>query len=596
MRAPIRRSLATLIVLAAATAAEAAVVTRGPYLQMPSQTGMVVRWRTDVPTTSRVSYGDSPSAEFETVDDPTLTTEHVVPVTGLTAGTTAYYSVGEIGAPLAGGDLDHWFRTSPPAGSAAPYRIWSIGDAGFTGANLNAVRDAYAAFNGDSSADLFVLLGDNGYLQATDAQYQTAVFDTHAAMLRTTPVWSVFGNHEAISSNTLTQIGPYFDLFTFPTGAEIGGTPSGTESYFSFDYGNTHFIVLDSEQAPTSPSTPMLTWLTADLAAAVLDDPTWIIAIWHRPPYTRGLFHNSDTETNEINMRQYVLPILDSYGVDLVLNGHSHNYERSYLLDGHYGLAATFNSSFQVDPGDGDPAGDGAYRKDDTAPTANSGAVYVVNGSGSEVRNTTLDHPAMVRNLLELGSLVIDVDDTTLTAQFLTSTGAVHDTFRIVKGLACPPTPAAGCGSAPKGKLLLGDNADPTKDKWKWKWKGGTLDAGDLGDPAAQTDLAVCVYDASGALAGGTIPHGSTGWTAKPTSLSYKDDTAGLHGIGKMKLGFNSGLILAKAKGGNAGVPTLPATLPLRAQLINLDSGTCWESVFATAKTNTSKKVVAAIP
>lgn len=596
MRAPIRRILAILIALAVGSAAQAAVVTRGPYLQMPSPSGMVVRWRTDVPTTSRVTYGDAPTALFETADDPTLTTEHAVALTGLTAGTTAYYAVGEIGLPLAGGDADHYLRTAPPTGSHAPFRIWSIGDAGFTGPGLDAVRDAFATYNGGSATDLFLLLGDNAYVSATDAQYQAAVFDEHAAMLRTTPVWSVFGNHEILSSNPLTQTGPYFTMFTFPTAAELGGVASGTEAYYSFDYGNTHVIVLDSEEAPTSASTPMLTWLTADLQAAVLQNPTWIIAAWHRPPYSKGLLHDSDTETGEIRMRQFVLPILDAYGVDVVFNGHSHNYERSYLLDGHYGLSSTFNASFQVDPGDGDPDGDGAYRKDDTGPAPHSGTVYVVNGSGSEVRTTTLNHPAMVRGLLELGSVVLDVDDTTLTARFLTSTGLIHDAFRIEKGLTCAPSPAVGCATAPKSKLLLADNADPTKDKWLWKWKGGTLNAGDVGDPTAQADLAVCVYDASGALVGGTIPHGTAGWTAKPTSLGYKDATSALHGLNKMTLKFSAGLILAKAKGANAAVPTLPAATPLTAQLVNLDTGACWESVFATAKTNTTKKVVAVSP
>jgi hypothetical protein len=295
-------------------------------------------------------------------------------------------------------------------------------------------------------------------------------------------------------------------------------------------------------------------------------------------------------------MRTYVLPILDTYGVDVVFNGHSHNYERSYFIDGHYGLSGTFNDSFKVDLGDGDPAGDGAYRKVDVGPGPHTGTVYVVNGSGSEVRMTTLNHPAMIRGLLELGSVVLDIDDTTLTAQFLTSTGAIHDAFRIVKGLTCPATPAPGCATAPKGKLLLVNNADPNKDKWKWKWKGGALAAPDIGDPTDQVDLAVCIYDATGALVGGTIPHGTAGWTAKPTSLTYKDDTAVLHGLAKMTLKFSSGLILAKAKGANAGVPTLPVTAPLRAQLVNLDSGACWESMFATAKKNTTKKVIAVTP
>jgi len=442
MRHAIGRGLAALILLLAVGRADAAVVTRGPYLQMPGTTSIVVRWRTDVATTSQVAYGAAPGSLTQSVDDPTLTTEHVVALGGLSPDTTYFYSVGEIGVPIVGDDGNHYLRTGPPTGTAQPMRIWTIGDAGYTGANLNAVRDAFATFNGSSSADLLLLLGDNGYTTGTDAQYQTAVFDTHQAMLRTTPVWSVVGNHEAFSSNSTTQVGPYFDMFSFPTAGQVGGVASGSESYFAFDYGNVHFIALDSEQAPAAPGTAMLTWLEADLQAAVLQDPDWIVALWHKPPYSKGLFHDSDVETAEINMRQFVLPVLETYGVDLVLCGHSHNYERSFLLDGHHGLSATFDSSHQVDPGDGDPAGDGAYRKAAPGPTANAGAVYVVNGSGSEVRNTTLNHPAMVRGLLELGSVVLDIDGATLTARFLTSTGLIHDSFRIVKGTACAPAPA----------------------------------------------------------------------------------------------------------------------------------------------------------
>ena len=57
-----------------------------------------------------------------------------------------------------------------------------------------------------------------------------------------------------------------------------------------------------------------------------------MIAYWHQPPYTKGT-HDSDTEIMCIEMRQNIMPILEQYGVDLVLNGHSHGYERSYLID-----------------------------------------------------------------------------------------------------------------------------------------------------------------------------------------------------------------------------------------------------------------------
>ena len=106
-----------------------------------------------------------------------------------------------------------------------------------------------------------------------------------------------------------------------------------------------------------------------------------------------------------------------------------------------------------------------------------------MNGSGSEVRITTLNHPAMVIGLLELGSLVIDVDGDTLTARFLNSSAQVNDTFRIVKGTTCPPSPRPAARPGPKGKLVMKNSADPTKDKWIWKWKDGAIDAADLGDP-----------------------------------------------------------------------------------------------------------------
>jgi predicted phosphodiesterase len=598
MRTTIARSLgmAALLLLLGVRVLPAAMVTRGPYLQTPTPASMVVRWRTDTLTSSRVDYGAAPGSLGQSASDPLPTTEHVVTVSTLAPDTRYYYAVGSALGALVGDDADHFFSTAPTPGTPKPLRLWAIGDAGFTGADLDAVRDAYATFNGSSIADLFLLLGDNAYTIATDAQYQAAVFDEHAVMLRTTPVYSVFGNHEGFSSNSVTQIGPYFDMFSFPMAGEAGGVASGTEAYFSFDYANLHFIVLDSEQAPTSSSTPMLTWLVSDLQSTTAD---WVVAMWHRPAYSKGLLHNSDVETNEINMRQFAVPILESYGVDLVLAGHSHNYERSYLLDGHYGLSSTFSEANKVDPGDGDPAGAGTYRKNALGPIAHSGAVFVVNGSGSEVRTTTLNHPAMLVGLLELGSLVVDVEDNVLTARFLNSAAQVKDTFRIEKGTACAVTPAAGCAAAPKGRISIEHGSDPSKDKWSWRWQGATVAANDVGTPAEQTDVAVCVYDADGVLVGGSVPHGASAWRASGSGARYSDPTLARHGFKKIKIRFGAGgkgRLEAKARGAAAGVPTLPATFPLTAQLVNLDSGACWESVFSTAKRNETGRVSAAIP
>jgi acid phosphatase type 7 len=159
-----------------------------------------------------------------------------------------------------------------------------------------------------------------------------------------------------------------------PRNGQAGGVASGTEAYYAFDYANVHFIVLDSMDSSRAPGDPMLTWLHDDLAATGQE---WVIAIWHHPPYSKGS-HNSDNAADSggrmIDMRETVLPILEAGGVDVVLTGHSHNYERSYLLDGAYGYGTSPNfatPSFNtlladgriLDAGDGNPSGNGAYQK-----------------------------------------------------------------------------------------------------------------------------------------------------------------------------------------------------------------------------------------
>lgn len=603
---PTRRHLmlSTLLgVLLLAGGAHAQTVTRGPYLQIPTPNGIIVRWRTDVPTDSRVSIGAAPGALSTSFDDATSTTEHVVQVSGLTPDTRYYYAIGTTSGPLTGDDANTYFNTPPVPGTVRPIRAWVIGDAGFAGANLNAVRDAYTTFNGGADTDLFLLLGDNAYILATDSDYQNAVFNAHAPLLRKVAPWPTFGNHEGFSSNSITETGPYFQMFTLPKAGEAGGVPSGTEAYYSFDFANVHFIVLDGNSSSTAPAGAMMTWLEADLQATTAD---WLIAFWHHPPYSKGLLHDSDLEAREIEMREKVVPVLEDYGVDLVLNGHSHNYERSYLLDGHYGFSSTLDPFTMVlDAGDGDPAGDGIYRKPSVGPAAHEGAVYVVAGSSSEVRNATLNHPAMKVGLLQLGSLVLDIDANRLTGSFLNSTGAITDTFTIEKGApACPPAPRAGCTAATKSQLTLRDLGDDARDRAIWRWSGSGLGAAAVGDPAAQTDLAVCVYDQGGKLVGGGLRPGegqapTAGWKRAGAVLDYSDVLAASHGMSKLRVRPDAGAkgtVQVRGKGAALGAMALPATLPVTAQLVNVDSGACWDATFATASKNDATRFTARIP
>ena len=275
------------------------MVTRGPYLQQGTPTSVIVQWRTATATDSRVRYGDAPGNLTGIVDVAGSTTEHAATLTGLTPDTTYYYSIGTTAAVLAGDDAGHFFLTSPVAGTPKPTRIWVLGDSGTANANAQAVANAYANFTGSIHTDLWLMLGDNAYNSGTDSEYQAAVFDTYPGMLRTSVLWPTLGNHDGTSANSSTQTGPYYNIFTLPTSGEAGGLASGTEAYYSFDYGNIHFICLESHETDRSPDGAMLTWLQQDLADTVQE---WIIAFWHHPPYTKGS-HNSDTENQLIEMR-----------------------------------------------------------------------------------------------------------------------------------------------------------------------------------------------------------------------------------------------------------------------------------------------------
>lgn len=420
----------------------ASTLLRGPYLQSATPESMVVRWRTDLTEASVVTYGVERNQLTSIARAAGISTEHIVQLSGLKPGTKYFYRVGSVaGRPESGGEdgpagpVINTFTTPPIAGTSQPARVWVLGDPGTKNSTQIAVRDAYAKFAGSRPADLCLMLGDNAYPDGTDADYQKAVFEMYPGALSTMPLWPALGNHDARSANSITQSGVYYDIFTLPTRGQAGGTPSGTEAYYSFDYANIHFICLDSHDTDRSGEGAMAQWLKADLAATKRD---WIIAFFHHPTYTKGT-HDSDNDKDSAgrmnDMRQVFLPILEAGDVDLVLTGHSHVYERSFLIDGHYGKSDTFNAAAHVkQKGDGREGGDGVIRKPRTR-TAHAGEVSVVAGSSGHAseKPVPLNHPAMVVSLNEAGSVVLDINALRLDLVFINETGEKRDWFSIVK-------------------------------------------------------------------------------------------------------------------------------------------------------------------
>ncbi len=445
-------------------------VVRGPYLQMNNASGVTLRWRTDSPCDSIVRTGPDQGALNTATTDATVTTEHEMRVNGLLPDTKYFYSIGSTTNTFVGPDADLYFKTAPVPGTDRPMRVWLLGDSGTANGGQRAVRDAYYGSPTYKFNDLVLLLGDNAYNTGTDAEYQSALFDMYPAVLRQSPVWSCLGNHETAQVRTGVYPGvPYFDIFTFPTAAECGGYASGTERYFSWDFGNIHFISLDVQTNNATLRADMLAWLDNDLAA---NTRRWTIAVWHHPPYTRGS-HNSDTESQPTWARENLVPRLEDAGVDLVLTGHSHCYERSWFIDGFHTTPTLITNGTLIDSGNGRADSGGIYGKD---YGAHRGAVYIVAGSSGQATNWTSGstarfnpnpHPVMYLSELDLGSVILDISANRLDAKFINGAGVVDDYFTIEKGplvTVSTPVPNAAEYGPVSGQITLtrsGSTANP---------------------------------------------------------------------------------------------------------------------------------------
>lgn len=423
---------------------------RGPYLSLGTPTSVWVVWRNRGTTDPSVRFGSAPTALEQSVSEgdiiekrhglenkdlalhsaPDGVAQYEANISGLDPASTYYYAIYDGDRRIAGGDDLHYFRTSPEPGTTAPFRFWVVGDSG-TGTEMQATvhreMEKYTSRQ-KRPPDLFIHVGDVAYFNGTDDEFHFNFFGPYGRTLRNTVFWPAMGNHEGGTSSGPAATGPYFDNFVLPANGEAGGHPSGTEAYYSYDFGNAHFVVLNSYDEDRSPGGAMAAWLTADLQQTRAD---WIFAYWHHAPYTKGS-HDSDAEPELIEMRENFMPILEEGGVDMVFSGHSHIYERSMLIDKAY-ATPTIAEGVVVDDGDGDPDGDGPYRKNNGSHP-HEGTVVVVTGHGGITLNRLGTMPIMKRIIYpEHGSVLIDVEGHVASGIMLNSKGKLSDTFQVVK-------------------------------------------------------------------------------------------------------------------------------------------------------------------
>ncbi len=282
------------------SAAEPPHIIRGPYLQSLLDTSVVVMFTTSEPFAVEVRYGieDGPDRSIEGGNG---STEHRFRLEGLAPGKVHRYSIHSGERALT---EEFRFRTSPPPGDER-IRAVAIGDSG-TG---NEVQLAVAGVMEEMAPDIVLHVGDIDYEDDMDLTF----FRPYQRLLARSCFFPAQGNHDIFLL--------WGSLFVLP-----GLDPKRRGIFYSFDWGSAHFAVIDTERDFVDEP-EQLAWLAADLEAARARGIPWLILVFHRPLFTVGTYA---FDTGMPRMRDAILPIADRYGVELILSGHDHNYQRSH--------------------------------------------------------------------------------------------------------------------------------------------------------------------------------------------------------------------------------------------------------------------------
>jgi hypothetical protein len=307
----------------------AATLVRQPLLQQMTSTGVKIVWTTRELMSGAVQVRAGVAAPATYSAASTLFTaaatgttadyyQYVADVDGLQPSTAYSYTLQMNGADLTSG-TDR-FVTAPAPGTGTT-RFIAFGDSGIGSPEQYALARLMAA----DHFDFMMHLGDIVYGSsattgpATHTGYQQWFFDVYRDILRGKPVFPTIGNHDDAIGNGRA----YRDVFVLPEDGATATYPDHAERFYSFDYGPVHFVSLDTETAflDTARRQAQIAWLQADLAATARE---WKVVFFHRPPYSTGFEHGSD-----LTIRSVFAPILEQNGVQLVLNGHDHDYERT---------------------------------------------------------------------------------------------------------------------------------------------------------------------------------------------------------------------------------------------------------------------------
>jgi uncharacterized protein (TIGR03437 family) len=300
-------------------------------------------------------------------------------ITGLQPGTEYSYSIAVNGQNLVSDASQFRFRTAP----LRKFSFLSFGDSGVDSPQQQTLIQLMAA---EKDISMVVHVGDMAYPDGTFEQLENAYFGVNFPLMRRLPFFTTPGNHEYNTDSAA----PYLAGVAQP---ECGVPTVDLGRYYSYDWGNAHFVSVDSNLLATSRAAAMLAWLDADLAAAT--NQHWRIVFLHHTPYPTG-YHLGDPICAAV--QQLVNPIVERHGVQLVLAGHEHGYERTYPLAGGQPVSASSPSTTYVVTG----GGGGALE------TVGSTAQTAISMQAFHYLRVDVDGPALTLSAIGLDGAEID--------------------------------------------------------------------------------------------------------------------------------------------------------------------------------------------
>jgi len=359
---------------------------------------------------------------------------------------------------------------APKSASQPRHRFAVFGDGGADTPEERQI--AYRAFV--SKPDFVMITGDIVYGKGLVSEYRTKFWpvynsdqagpDLGAPLMRSTLFLAAPGNHDIASRDLgkdpdgLAYFYYWFQPRNGPKGSEGGPLVApvvGPEEHkkaflsaagdafpgmanFSFNYGNAHWTVLDANATVDWTNRELQEWVAKDLAAA--KDAAWRFVSFHQPG-----FNSSKKHFDEQYMR-ILAPVFEAGKVDVVFNGHVHNYQRSYPLrfapsEGN-GAAPSVDAdgkTVKVRHVDGKLTLDKSF--DGQTDTTPDGVIYLVTGAGGQHlynpeqqddraswQEFTFKHISKVHSLT-----LVDVDGRTLTVRQVTAGGDEVDRFVVTK-------------------------------------------------------------------------------------------------------------------------------------------------------------------